>query len=44
MAFLANGGVELILASLWFGYVMLMAKIEDHRTYRKEHTEKWNWN
>lgn len=43
MGFLNNGGLELILATAYMAYILILAKLEDDRTYRKDKNEKWHW-
>ena len=43
MNFINNGGLELILATGYMCYVLVMAKIEDRRTFKINKAEKWNW-
>lgn len=43
MNFINNGGLEFILATMYMAYVLILAKIEDRRTYRHDKPVKWHW-
>jgi len=43
MNFINNGGLEFLLAMGYVMYVVILAKIEDRKTYQKEKSAKWHW-
>lgn len=43
MNFINNGGLEFILATMYMAYVLILAKIEDRKTYRQDKPTKWHW-
>jgi len=43
MNFINNGGLEFLLAMGYITYVIILAKIEDRKTYQREKPAKWHW-
>lgn len=43
IGFLNNGGLEMLLATGYLLYILILAKLEDDRICRKDKNEKWHW-